>query len=107
MQRLPNPNPVGRGSPSLALAQWGCAGRAARVFCRGNDEVPPHPGRIKSHPRFGNPLSILPRLEHGGIIHDNITYLVPGTSTPSIHYMDDIPIETGCDIFKVRNTTSI
>ena len=53
-----NPNPT-----SWLLIGWGpWSQRAARVAPRDNVEVPPHPGRIGSHPRIRNPsISLQPK----------------------------------------------
>ena len=44
--------PLVEGVSSPGLAQWGGDGRAARVAPRGTVTVPPHLGRITSHPRI-------------------------------------------------------
>ena len=50
----------------MLIIGWGSwSQRAARVAPRDNVEVPPHPGRIRSHPRMINP-SILLQLQQTG-----------------------------------------
>ena len=48
------PIPLTEGSPPPALGQSGDPGPAAGVAPRGNPGVPPHPGRLRLHPRFRN-----------------------------------------------------
>ena len=53
---------------------WGH--RAARVASRANAEVPPHPGRIRSHPRIRNP-SIPLQLHQPGNENDDPPGSIP------------------------------
>ena len=59
--RCGHPNPI--GWLLIAYGSWGQ--RAARVSPRDNVEVPPHPGKIRSHPRIRNPYIPL-RLQQPG-----------------------------------------
>ena len=50
----------------ILLLSWGSwSQRAARGAPRANAEVPPHPGRISSHPQIRNPSIYLQRQQPG------------------------------------------
>ena len=70
--RCGNPNPTG-----WLLIGWGLWNqRAARVASRASAEVPPHQGKISSHPRIRNP-SISLQLHQPG--DENVDLSSPGS----------------------------
>ena len=65
--RCENPSPTGR-----LVIGWGSSSqRAARVAPRIYAVVPPHPGRIRSHPRVSNPSTSL-QLQISGDVKANL-----------------------------------